>query len=763
MAEEKEAVMTKKTPASVEAPKPEVRNVPSGDPMFMLVKRLQQIRDKVTDPYSQDVWAFAAISAVAKPISSVPIVFYKRREDGSEMPPPGVRTRQRVRALRKILTKVNIDVIEYIASIPDPKLRFDHVRKLAPWITPSKMIRAVGDLEQVFDGPWIKAFRSPNDHCTTNQLWEGTIVNLRADGRCFWILRDAEGALVEPEEVPAQIYVHSECGFIPQMDKNTGKLLGWIYTYTVNNKEVKLKLAPHQVLLFHYFDRDNYLKGTSPNSVARKWIEMIYYALAHNINFFKNGAVIGGVLQTDEDLTNERRQMLEGEMKADHGGVDKAFDTMVLSGGMKWINNQPSHRDMEFISGLKEARDAIFAAHRTPRSVTGISEDYNKANQEASTKAHWEMNLIPEIVYLETIINSHLMTEERRGTNGVWGAFDLSQVEALREDLWQKMRTAKMMSEMGYSINSINKRLGLGMADVPWGNTWYRPINTLPVNALELKNPAPAAKPGDKGQTGKDETKGNTGNDGGGGDTSTGTGYASADQIAVYKRVRATLVVGEGEIKARYRKFLTTELRAHQLALIQEGKNEVFDADAWGHRLRTSMRDVYDSIFEIATQEAAEELPESLKQFSLSTTEAEGIIDHLMDRLVEAIGRIASELRKAYDELPDQLEAATKSVFNRLATGPRLATVGVNESGNIVSAARDEVFRRAGVPATQWVRSRGEGSDRPTHTGYEGLGPVVYGQSFSSTVTIRRPHDPAAPANERLGCWCIVVPVNEEQ
>lgn len=748
------------------ATKPVIRQtVPPDDSMFMLVQRLKQLRDKITDPYSEDVWTHSAIAAVARPISSVPLVFYRRRADGAEMPPPGVRGRDtsqvlraRVRVLRKVLTKVSLDIIEYIASIPDAKLRFEHVRKLAPWATPSRLVRAVGDLEQVFSGPWVNLFRKPNPHCTINQLWEGTIVNLRSDGRCFWILRDQNGQPVDEGKIPAQIYLHSEVGFTAKVNKKTGELIGWEYKYKVDNKEQTVLLQPHQVILFHYFDRHNYLKGVSPVVVSKKWVEMVYYALTHNINFFKNGATIGGVLQTEEDLTTERRQQIEGELKAENAGVDKAFDTLVLSGGMKWINNQLSQKDMDFINGLNLARDATFAAHRTPRSVTGISEDYNRANQEASTKAHWEMNLIPEIVYLEVITNSVLMTEDRRGTDGVWAAFDLSQVEALREDLWQKMRTAKMMAEMGYTINAINKRLGLGMGDVPWGNTWYRPINTLPVNDLELKNPE-APKTKDKNKSGKDDSKGSTGNDGGGGDTNTNTGYASADQIAVYKRVGTTLLFGENEIKQRYRRFLTSELRAHQLQLVAEGSPTIFDTDDWGQKLREAMRSTYSDLYEVAAQEAAEELPSSLTEFSLSTSEAEVLIERLMDRLVEAVGRIAGELEKAYAELPNQLEAATKSVFNRLATGPRLAIIGVNESGNIVSAARDEVFRRAGVPATQWVRSRGVGQDRPTHSEYEAKGPVAYGESFSATVTIRRPHDPMAPANERLGCWCIVVPV----
>ena len=103
---------------------------------------------------------------------------------------------------------------------------------------------------------------------------------------------------------------------------------------------------------------------------------------------------------------------------------------------------------------------------------------------KTAQKAFWEGTLIPRMKYLQGAVNSKFFSFI--GDGRTFGEFDLSGVSALKEDYSDKIKNGKELFEIGYSINSINKRLDLGMEDVPWGNVGYLPANLIPAGSVQV-------------------------------------------------------------------------------------------------------------------------------------------------------------------------------------------------------------------------------------------------------------------------------------
>jgi hypothetical protein len=105
---------------------------------------------------------------------------------------------------------------------------------------------------------------------------------------------------------------------------------------------------------------------------------------------------------------------------------------------------------------------------------------------------------MPKVTYFEGVLWSKFFSKigQRRGKGRVWGQFDLATVGSLQENFTEKVTTGHTMWTMGWPINHINKRLNLGMQDVPWGNEWWVPGGYASVNYLMENGGAQNQAPG---------------------------------------------------------------------------------------------------------------------------------------------------------------------------------------------------------------------------------------------------------------------------
>ena len=341
---------------------------------------------------------------------------------------------------------------------------------------------------------WLKLFEHPNESMGQQQLFEATLVYLLHYGECMWVLdRD------ERTQMPREIQPFNGKLF-DEVLNNNDKLIGWEVKGKKNGREVDLKFAKWEVVHIKLFNPYNELRGLAPLEAAQLGIDQDYLASQYNKAFFFNSALPGGVVEVDEDLTEEQFNRMVTQFKEHHQGVSKAHTLALLEGGAKYKQIAISQKDMEFLNQKKWNRDEILACFKVPKLELGIWDDVNFAVAKVQAREFWVKTLIPKMKLIEWYMWSQLFSVT--GTGNIYADFDLSDVEALQGDMKEKVDMAFILWQMGYPINELNKRFKLMLPEQKHGNAMYVMQNVNQVDeAGKITVAAPPQAPGsnDKG------------------------------------------------------------------------------------------------------------------------------------------------------------------------------------------------------------------------------------------------------------------------
>jgi HK97 family phage portal protein len=759
-----------------------LRDVPNFDPTFFMgMFGLKLREDPFSQPYAQHPSIYSANQAMSTAISQTPFAIYR------EAKAPRRDLAARIAALKAELPQVHPDERERIAVMIHPRERMRAVRRLAPWLRQRALLRAVDDAEVVEDGPWYELFRDVNPAMTRSQLWEATLTNFNTDGTCFWVLQ-GRAKLAKKDEVPREIWPQAPKGWSAVVNKRTKLIERWERKLDGQAEPDKFEL--HEIVRFYRYNPYKSDAGLPPLEAVKREIEMDYKAVLFNLAFFDNGAQLGGYLTTEKKMTPEQRKDLLNMLENRHRGPKKAWKPAVFEGGAQFVESKNNHRNMQFMDLRKWVQDTVFMAYRVPKSMVALGDYKTRATAIAETRNFWETNLLPQVVYIEDLLDSDLFTLLR--ANGqFWGAFDLSQVVALREDLNEQMAVAEQLSKIGWTANDINERLDLGMEEHPWGDIWYRDKSRVPVgeDGLSLE-PEPSAnddeelddnessKPG-KPKKPKKEEESRLALPRPVREMRDESETVDFHTEAYWEVLLARLFTpGEVAIEKKFKRYLFS-LRAAQLNLVdQRGEpssadDVIFELVSWQSELTERMTQPYTVIFEAAAMQAANEVAELRKVASikLDRNDPEGatIIARLARRVQRTVKTIRKRLYAAIEAViraggdRDAIKAAIRSEFNDIARGGSLLRLARTETGSIVDEARMLVFLRADIKSHEWLTANDE-HVRDTHVTYGGVGPVPLGTNFAQYAaqpyTLEFPHDGRAPAGEVINCRCVCVPTS---
>lgn len=337
--------------------------------------------------------------------------------------------------------------------------------------------------DRIESGELYELFQNPNPLMTLEQLIEATWIFYGLRGECLWILEGRENIT----QIPKEIWCFDPANFDPIQDKKSGWLLGWQY----KGKDGTFFPA-RDVLQFKAFNPYDPFRGLTPLEAAKLSVESDYSATLYNKVFFENGAVTSLNISVPETLDDDAYNRLVKQFEDRHKGAKKAHRIAIAEGGAKITESRIGQRDMEFINGKHMSREEIFGAYNVNEVVLGIFKDVkSEEGVKSAHKSFWEECLMPKITYFEGVLWAKFFSKigQRRGKGRIWGQHDLATVGALQTNYADNVTTAHKMWVMGWPINMINKRLGLGMPDVAWGNEWWVPGGYAPVTALDSNTP----------------------------------------------------------------------------------------------------------------------------------------------------------------------------------------------------------------------------------------------------------------------------------
>ncbi len=220
---------------------------------------------------------------------------------------------------------------------------------------------------------------------------------------------------------------------------------------------------------------------------------------------------------------------------------------------------------------------------------------------------------------------------------------------------------------------------------------------------------------------------------------------------------------------------------------VTEPDQVLFQPKEFREKLRDRLIPVYEKIFDSSFEDAEQELEElgfpEDGAAGLRATDEElvpnilplggvnevraTLLAHQQRRIMSTVDTVRTQLRnvlrQAIEEGLTKEEARNrlKQAFGRLRSKPRI--IGTTESSSLVNGGRHTSFLKRKVPQVEWLSARDE-IVRREHVVFDAAGARPLGWNWAnelglgSSVTIRRPLDPSAPARLVINCRCTLIP-----
>lgn len=191
--------------------------------------------------------------------------------------------------------------------------------------------------------------------------------------------------------------------------------------------------------------------------------------------FFKNGAMVSGILSSDGNMTKEQRQNNKVSWDAAHSGTGNRMGTAVLGGGMKYQRIGIPPAEGQFLETQKYSALQTASIFKVPAFMIQAGENKFKDIQELN---NWFLSntLLPWIIRWEEELNQKIFTIQQRSSGRYYTKFNTAGL--MRAN---KSETADFYTNMwnigAYSINEIRDLEDQNPID--GGDDHYIPANNM--------------------------------------------------------------------------------------------------------------------------------------------------------------------------------------------------------------------------------------------------------------------------------------------
>lgn len=257
---------------------------------------------------------------------------------------------------------------------------------------------ANGDMTPAKDHPLFELLRwQPNEYQSAVEFWEMVVVHLCLRGNAYaYLLRATSGRIVEL--IPLQ----------PDTVNVTMSAAGQVtYQVTMANGAMKL-LDRSEILHIRGLTLNGYL-GISPIAYARESIGLALATEKFGGQLFRNGAKMGGVLQTPNKLSDAAYARMKNSFDTATSG-ENAHKTALLEEGTTFNKITMSSDDAQFLETRKYQRSEIAGLFRVPPHKIGDLEKATFGNIEEQNIQFATDGVQPLATRIEQAVRRDLMS-----------------------------------------------------------------------------------------------------------------------------------------------------------------------------------------------------------------------------------------------------------------------------------------------------------------------------------------------------------------
>lgn len=382
--------------------------------------------------YASETWVFAAVNAIADTMSSLPLRLEKRRE--------------------------------YQKTVFNDLLGAKETVLHEAW-------------EAANGAKLNKLFQVPNPHSTRGEFISLLIVDLLTAGD-YYIYLDSDqdlSALATAIEMDAEQGDNSPWSRLRSAMSNNTHIKGMYRIPPAMIKPVMDDKGAHVAGYVLQTDKGNHcfeaaeiihvrlanpndqLMGLSPLIPAFKSVLLDRFTTEHMIRFYKSGARLGGIIETDKALNKEQLGRFQRTFETNFTGRHNHHRTLILQPGMSYKQVEQNPAETALLEFCRYNREAILAVYRVPPIKLGVMENANYANARVQLKMFFTQTVKKYIDLVQDGFNNHpAMLVDNRSYRV---QFDLSNVEELQEDLKEKAQAASEMLRAGATVNEVREAI----------------------------------------------------------------------------------------------------------------------------------------------------------------------------------------------------------------------------------------------------------------------------------------------------------------
>lgn len=584
--------------------------------------------------------------------------------------------------------------------------------------------------KEVEDDEINALFDSPNPYMSQSDLIQAWVGFQSLYGESFIVKETSLGQAAGTRKLPAELWAFNPEDFQPI---TSGRLVvGWRYT------QEQILFRPDQVIFSKDFNPHSLFRGANPLKPIDKIIDIDWQALVFNKAFFDNGANPGLMLGTESELSDDVIKRTTALFKEKYQGASNAHRVAILESGLKPVDHNPTHKDMEFIEQQKYSREEILGIWRAPKALFNITDDLNYATFIGQMKIFWSYGIMPVMKKVEGSINRQLVWQYNPKIEAY---FDYSNVVAYQEDFKEKVGTGVQLSALGFTRNEINNRLQLGFEEKPWGDAWWAPFGLTPVTDAEKDEPETIPPPADP---------------------NAGKSIFDQKKNALWKG----FVIKQGNLETKMSGAISKyffEQRREALSELNKLGPEAFKLN-WDDQ-NQKLKSKAEKWIYLAVKEGVDFGRSILGKKSLSDDQLDSHIRSFLSIRTDKITMINETVRKqlknvieesiANGETLASIADKFRDVYNMAAS--RSMMIARTETVGALNGGSQIYYESEGVQQKEWLTARDE-NVREAHKHMEG---ETVGVKNSFSNGLEYPGDQKGEPEEVINCRCTLLPVLE--
>lgn len=229
------------------------------------------------------------------------------------------------------------------------------------------------------------------------------------------------------------------------------------------------------ILYFRYPNPIDPYRGASPIQRKAYAYDTDLYNTIYQLNIFRNGAHLKGVLETETNLDEGQAKRYLNLFEETYGGTANAHKTGILVGGMQYKNIGISNKDMEFMLLANWTMRQLASAYHTPPQKLSHPEQTNLANMKALDVSWNRECIMTRCIRIAEVINTFLIPLYK--AEGVYCKFDNPVPED--EEFLLKKREINLKT---YVISPNEARKEDGLDPAKWGKVPLGPMSIMPIS-----------------------------------------------------------------------------------------------------------------------------------------------------------------------------------------------------------------------------------------------------------------------------------------